>query len=166
MMLVNKHMGSKELYDSLLQYTFEWTKKDPNIFTNKPGMPKWTRKKVVNELEHEFEAFDLKSVKHQIQLHDGRVATVPVIDFGPEIRDMLDNPFIHQHISKGVCKETFRLLTPTHLNESNPDAIIGEIDQGYLYQQAIDLHCPYHPDVDPCSLHFILTKPMLIRLGY
>lgn len=27
-MLVNKHMGSKELYNNLLQFIFEWTKKD------------------------------------------------------------------------------------------------------------------------------------------
>ena len=159
MMLVNKHMGSKELYDDLLEFIFEWTKKDPNIFTQRPGMPKWNRKRVVTELEHEYDAFDLKSVKHHVDLHDGRVATVPVVDAAAEFRDMLDDPFIHKHVSKGVCRETFRLLRPTHLNDNNPESIIGEKEDGYLYQQAIDLHCPSPPDVDPKKV-----RPLLLTL--
>jgi hypothetical protein len=92
--LINMNGGSKEMFDDVLEFIFEWTKVHKNIFHVKQGMPKWSRQRLVEVLEEEFDFHDMKSEKRDVKLHDGRVATIPVIDVAPQIRDLLDNPFV------------------------------------------------------------------------
>ena len=161
--IINKNGGSKEMFDDVLEFIFEWTKAHKSIFHVKSGMPKWSRQRLVEVLEEEFDFHDMKSKQNDVKLHDGRVATIPVIDVGPQIRDLLDDEVVRNHISKGVCRDTFRLKVDATTHENDPKAILGEKHSGYLYQRAIDLHCPSGPNVDhrrirPLLLIFHIDK--------
>jgi hypothetical protein len=100
-------------------------------------------------LEEEFDFYDIKSEKKDVNLHDGRVANSTVIDVGPQIRDLLDDPIVINHISNGVCRDTFCLKVDATLHENDPKTILGKKHLGYLYQRGIDLCCPSGPNVDP-----------------
>jgi hypothetical protein len=141
----------------MLQFLFRWTKNHPNIFQQKCGMPAWTRERVIEELEVEYQSCDMKSENRHVELHDGRTVTIPVIDFGPEVRDVLDDPWVHDNIAAGIDKETFRPIVPAELHENDQNAIIGEKHTGFLYQRAIDLHCPSGPNIDPK-----LVRPLVL----
>jgi hypothetical protein len=159
LILVNKHGGSKELYDVLVEFILRWNKLDPEVFKVNPRLPAINRKSTLAVLEDEFQSADMKYVKHSVRLHDGRVVTIPVPDFAPQVRDLLDHPFIWDYISTGIDKTTFRPVVPTEIHENDPNAILGDKHTGHLYQRAIDLHCPSGPNVDET-----LIRPLLIIL--
>jgi hypothetical protein len=157
-LLLQKHGCGKIVHDDLLQFLFRWTKNHPkNVFQQKRGMPAWTRERVIEELEVEYQSSEMKSENHHVRLHDGRSVTIHVIDFGPEVRDVLDDPWIHENIADGIDRETFRPIVQPELHENDPNAIIGEKHTGFLYQRAIDLHCPSGPDIDPK-----LVRPLVL----
>jgi hypothetical protein len=63
-----------------------------------------SRERVIEKLEVEYQSCDMN---HHDRLHDGRSVTIPVIDFVPEVRDVLDDPWVHENIAAGIDKETF-----------------------------------------------------------
>lgn len=157
LLIVQKHKGGKEFFDELVIFIFEWTAAYPDLF--KKSSRTWTRASVLKELQEEFDYMELSSTNHDVPLEDGRTATVPVIDFGPQVRDLLDSPFVQAHIANGIDRDTFRLTTTAQDHEYNENAVIGEKHTGFLYQRGIDLHCPSAPDVDPT-----LVRPLVIIL--
>lgn len=159
LLLVNKHGGSKAMFEDLLKYIFSWTKRDPLIFVHEEGMPIWTRDAVLEALQEEFDSSDLKFEKNNVELNDGRTVTIPVIDFAAQARDVLDSPFVRANVAEGIDWETFRPIANAEEHENNPNAIIGEKHTGFLYQRAIDLHCPSAPNVDPT-----LVRPLVLVL--
>jgi hypothetical protein len=53
--------------------------------TSSPVCQNGADKRLVEVLEEEFDFKDMKSEKMDINLHDGRVATIPVINVAPQI---------------------------------------------------------------------------------
>jgi hypothetical protein len=90
-------------------------------------------------LENEFQSTDMKPVKHDVRLHDGRIVTIPVPDWAPQVRDLLDDPFVHDNIAEGIDRDTFRLIVPIEIHENDPNAIIGRKHTGCLYQRTHNL---------------------------
>jgi hypothetical protein len=126
LLLVNKHGGGKAMFDDILKHIFGGTKAHPTVFLHNEGMPIWTRDAVLEALQDEFDSLDLEFEKNNVQLNDGRTVTIPVVDFGAQARDVLDNPFTLANVADGIDKETFRPIALAEQHENDPNAVIGE----------------------------------------
>ena len=156
-LIVQKHKGGKDFFNELVKYLFEWTAAYPDVF--KKTSRTWNRASLLAELAKEFDYLDLVSEQQDVTLEDGRIVTIPVIDFAPQVRDFLDSPFVQSHIADGIDRDTFRVIKMPDEHEYDQDAIVGEKHTGFLYQRGIDVHCPSAPNVDPT-----LVRPLVIIL--
>lgn len=156
-LIVQKHKGGKDFFNELVKYLFEWTAAYPDVF--KKTSRTWNRASLLAELAKEFDYLDLVSEQQDVTLEDGRIVTIPVIDFAPQVRDFLDSPFVQSHIADGIDRDTFRVIKTPDEHEYDQDAIVGEKHTGFLYQRGIDVHCPSAPNVDPT-----LVRPLVIIL--
>jgi hypothetical protein len=146
---LKRHRVDKKLFDVVVNWARHWTAKNPDIF--KSTTDGWKRKTVIERVSKLFDKTGLRPVDTLVNLSDGRVVSVPVVDFEECICDLLSDPEINHpsNLSKGLDRQTWRPITSIAEHERDQDAILGEKDSGYLYRLGMNLHCPLRSEVDP-----------------
>ncbi|MGA0862227.1 MAG: hypothetical protein ACO3P6_04990, partial [Pelagibacteraceae bacterium] len=90
LLVIEKHGGTKSMFDDIVKIIYAWTAVHPDIFSAYAGRSQeWTRDKLLSHLAKAFCATDLKPEHLSAQLTDGRVATVSCFDFAAQVRDIL-----------------------------------------------------------------------------
>eukprot|EP00956_Cyclotella_meneghiniana_P017997 scaffold29759_cov121-Cyclotella_meneghiniana.AAC.1 len=120
---------------------------DPTVFQASDRSQRWSYNKTLKHAKEVFHFNDLQPTDKEVTLHDGRVVSVPVVNFAQAMLSILDDPKVMASIMKGLDPETWRPTVPETEHELNENATIHDKDSGYLYRQGIKLHCP--KDCDP-----------------
>ncbi len=158
--ILKRHRVDKMLFDELVEWAFHWYENDHYVFHH--NSKKWTRTTLIDHLSKRFHKSDLRLTNVNVQLSDGRLVTVPVIDFKACILDILDDPQLNKpsNLMKGLDHKTWRPQSDD--NDTDEDFIIGDKVTGYLYKDGIDLHCP--SSVDGINEEIIRPLPLIFHI--
>ncbi|MGA0823871.1 MAG: hypothetical protein ACO3PG_05370, partial [Pelagibacteraceae bacterium] len=147
-----KHGASKAMFDDIVTWVQHHTKKDPTTFLPQSTRQKWARKKLMNHLTDVFSFGGLKPKLQSVELHDGRIVTVPIVDFAESMRSILDDKTVMKRIITGIDLVTWRPVVRAEEHEANMSAMLKDKVDGYLYRQGIELHCPDETECDPVKV--------------
>lgn len=142
LLVIERHGGTKSLFDEIVKIIFEWVKEVPDIFSTSAGpSQEWDRDKLVRTLTKVFKAENLKPQHPTVTLTDGRLATLSCFDFPSLVRDLLDHPKSKEWIADGIDPYTFEPKYDNAKHQRDPDAIIFEKHTGSNYMNGVKLHC-------------------------
>ncbi len=158
--ILKRHRVDKMLFDELVEWAFHWYENDHYIFHH--NSKKWTRTSLIDHLSKRFQKSNLRPTNVNVQLSDGRLVTVPVIDFKACIFDILDDPQLNtqSNLMEGLDYKTWRPQSDD--DDTDEDYIIGDKVTGYLYKDGIDLHCP--SSLDGIDEKIIRPLPLIFHI--
>ena len=156
--ICNKHNAPKKMYDDIATWAQAWSDKDPQVFKVKTRHQKWNRRKILRYLKEIFDVKDMEPNNHTVKLHDGRVVTVPVIDFAAAMRSILDDEEVMKHVMSGL-DDTWRPIVSEEEHENDDNVVIDDKVAGHLYRQGIKLHCP-----DNVDKHLVRPFPVIVHI--
>ena len=161
LMICHKHGANKQMYDDIQHWVTAWSLEHPNVFRPSGQQQVWSRKKLLAFLKDVFSCKKLEPTIHNVELHDGRIVSVPEVDFAESMRSILNDSNVMKHVMKGLDPETWRPIVSEDIHEQNPDAQIYDKDSGFLYRLGIKNHCPDPSDCDPKKVR---PFPVLIHI--
>ena len=155
--ICSKHDVGRAMFDDIENWAYSHSMGDPTVFQASDRSQRWSYNKTLKHAKEVFHFNDLQPTDKEVTLHDGRVVSVPVVNFAQAMLSILDDPKVMASIMKGLDPETWRPMVPETEHELNENATIHDKDSGYLYRQGIKLHCP--KDCDP-----VLVRPFPVLI--
>ena len=147
--ICQKHNVGKAVFNDIENWTYMHTKHNNDVFQVIDRSQRWSYDKTLNHAKEVFGFQNLQPHLKEVTLSDGRIVTVPVVDFAESMRSILDDSKVMSSLMSGLDPDTFRPIVSEDDHENDSNAIIHDKDSGYLYRQGIKLHCPSPDDIDP-----------------
>lgn len=159
--ICQKHHADKSLFDDIQKWATHWSQKDEHVFKQQSSANRWSRKKLLKFLKNVFPFEGMEPKTHTVELHDGRIVSVPQVDFANSMLSILNDKEVMKHVMKGLDPNTWRPIISEDEHENDDNAMIDDKDSGWLFRQGIKLHCPGVNECDPTKVR---PFPLLMHI--
>ena len=155
--ICSKHDVGAAMFDDIEHWAYTHSMRDKTVFQACDRTQRWSYNKTIKHAKDVFGFNKLHPKVIDVSLHDGRVVSVPVVDFAEAMLSILDDPKVMASIMSGLDPDTWRPSVSETEHELDEEATIHDKDSVYLYRQGIKLHCP--EDGDP-----VLVRPFPVLI--